>query len=340
MSPRAWFLPSVVTLALAVAACSANDPGRPAGFSIAYAPAGYDAAAANVDAGPADSGDGGAPDADEGDGGVSDAGPSVGAPILRAIAGSGAGSAWAVGDDGAAVRLTGNTFTAIDTGLGVSLGGLTVLDVAHAYAVERGGPRVFAWAGQRWAAMGEPRADRAGGATWAASSKDVWAAGDGIDRWTGTAWTQQVPNGAAFRSMAGSFDTDVWAVGPGGAQHWDGTAWSAAPVPPGTPALAAVWVGGLYDAWVVGAAGTVLHWAGSTFTQLVTPTTKDLTAITGTGTFDIWIGGRDGLILHWDGNDWSQFTSPARRTIQSIWTSYGGDVFFVDGAPTISRYAR
>jgi hypothetical protein len=72
----------------------------------------------------------------------------------------------------------------------------------------------------------------------------------------------------------------------------------------------------------------------------VAPTTTDLTCITGTGTFDIWIGGRGGLLLHWDGNDWSQFSSPAGRTIQSIWTSLGGDVFFVDGAPTISRYAR
>jgi hypothetical protein len=335
--PRAYLLPAVVTFALAVAACSAGGAGRPAGFSVAYSPPGYDAGAPDAgDGGAADGGeDGGASDA-----GASDGGASFGAPILRAIAGSGAGNAWAVGDDGAAVRLSGNTFTAMDTGLGVSLGGLTVLDVAHAYAVERGGPRVFAWMGRSWAAMGEPRADRVGAATWAASSKDVWAAGDGIDRWSGTAWAQQVPGGAVFTSMAGSFDTDVWAVGPGGAQHWNGSTWSAAPMPPETPPLTGVWVGGLYDAWVVGAAGTVLHWTGSTFTKLVAPTTTDLTCITGTGTFDIWIGGRGGLLLHWDGNDWSQFSSPAGRTIQSIWTSLGGDVFFVDGAPTISRYAR
>jgi hypothetical protein len=337
VSVRSAILASLVLGAGLSVGCSSSGPSRPAGFSTAYAPPGYDAAVAPRTGADAEADAGAEPD-----GGAPEAGvPPIGPPILRSIAGSGAGSAWAVGDDGAAVHLTGNTFTPSDTGAGVSLGGLNVLDVSHAFAVERGGPRVFAWTGDRtWAQLGEARADRAAAATWAASSKDVWVVGNGVERWNGTTWTQEVPAGKAFTSIAGSFDTDVWAVGPGGAQHWNGELWTAAPVPANTPPLAAVWVGGLYDAWVVGAAGTVLHWTGSAFTAVVPPTTEDLTAITGTGTFDIWIGGRNGLLLHWDGNSWTQLTSPSGRTIESVWTSVGGDVFFVDGAPTITRFAR
>jgi hypothetical protein len=65
-----------------------------------------------------------------------------------------------------------------------------------------------------------------------------------------------------------------------------------------------------------------------------------LPAISGTFSFEMWGGGLGGLLLHWDGNTWSDFTSPAGRTIQSLWTARGSDVFFVDGAPTITRFAR
>ena len=91
-----------------------------------------------------------------------------------------------------------------------------MLDVGHAFAVELGGPRVLAWDAHGWATLGADRADRAAAATFALAPNNVWVAGDGIEHWDGQSWTQQVPSGATFTSLFGSFDTDV---GPGPGRH-------------------------------------------------------------------------------------------------------------------------
>jgi hypothetical protein len=295
-------------LALAPAACSFSNGGSavPPGFSTSYAPA-------------------------------SDAGP---APVLRSVSGSGAGNGWAVGELGLALALTGDGWVTVPTGSTATLGGLSVLDVYHAYAVELGGGRVLAWDGRQWGALGADRAGRAAAATWASAIDDVWVAGDGIEHWDGKQWTQQVPPGTAFTSIAGSFDTDVWAVGPTTVHHWDGKAWAPMAIPTDTPALAAVWVTGLYDAWVVGAAGTVLHFNGNTLVRETSGTTADLTSVGGTGPTDIWIGARDGSVLGWNGAAFVQLVTPAARPINDLWKPPFGDLLLVDDTGTIVRYVR
>jgi hypothetical protein len=299
---------SLLALALALGGCVVGGGGShpPPGFSTAYEPDVADGAAA---------------------------------PLLHAVDGTGAGNAWAVGEGGATLRQASSSkFQLIASTAPATLGGLWALDVNHALAVERGGANVFLWSGGAWAALGAPRADRAAAATWGSATNNLWVAGDGVEHWDGTAWTQVVPSGAMFTAMSGSFDTDVWAVGPGGARHWDGHVWSPVPLPAGTPALAAVWTSGLFDTWIVGAQGTVLHWNGSTLSRLPVPTTKDLTSISGTGQGDVWVGGQDGELLHWDGTVWIEHVSPAARTIEDVWTALGADVLFVDGTSALSRY--
>jgi hypothetical protein len=292
---------------LAAAACTASGGAGPAaGFATAYEVA---------------SADGGA------------------APGFRGVRGSGAGDGWAVGEGGTAVELLGGRWFPVTTGSTATLGGLAALDVGHAYAVELGGARVLAWAGRGWSPLGADRADRAAAATFALAPNDVWVAGDGVEHWDGQAWSQQIASGTAFTALSGSFDTDVWAVGPTGAQHDNGHGWAPVTVPVSQP-LAGVWSSGIADAWLVGAQGTVLHWNGGGLTALVTGTTKDLTCVAGTGPTDVWVGGQDGLLLHWDGTQWTQVVTPAMRTIDDLWTALGGDgnVLFVDDTGVVSSY--
>jgi hypothetical protein len=295
---------SMLALALAAPACSSGGGGPAPGFSTDYA---------------SPSQDGGAP------------------PAFRSVRGSGAGAAWAVGEAGTAVQLAGYTWTAIATGSTATLGGLAALDVAHAFAVELGGVRVLAWDGRAWAPLGADRADRAAAATFALATNDVWVAGDGVEHWDGQVWSQQIASGSTFTSLSGSFDTDVWAVGPGGVRHYDGHAWSlvASPV---TATLAAVWASGLEDVWLVGAAGTVLHGSQTFLTLLASGTTKDLTSVAGTADDDVWVGGQDGTLLHWDGAQWTQVVTPAAHTITALWTALGADVLLVDDTGAVTRF--
>jgi hypothetical protein len=239
-----------------------------------------------------------------------------------------------------AAMLRGSTWVPVDTGTTATLGGLSMSTGVSALAVELGGAHVIGWNGRVWAGLGADRADRAAAATFGFSLQDAWVAGNGIEHWDGQSWTQEVPSGATFTSMFGSFRTDVWAVGPGGIQHYNGKAWSVVKAPAGAGALAAVWASALWDAWFVGAAGTVLHWNGSALASIPVVTTKDLTCVAGTEEDDVWAGGQDGTLLHFDGSSWTTLATTAGvgHTVTGVWRAFDSDVYLVDDTGAITRY--
>lgn len=296
-------------LASAALACTPTGTYAPPGFSTAYAAPG-----APTDAG---------------------------APLaLRAITGSGPSTAFAVGEGGTAVLMNGATWIPIETGTTAALGGLSMSTGVSALAVELGGAHVIGWNGRGWGSLGSDRADRAAAATFGFSLQDAWVAGNGVEHWDGQAWTQEVPSGATFTSMFGTFRTDVWAAGPGGIQHYDGMTWSAVTPPSGAGTLAAVWASALWDAWFVGAAGTILHWNGSALASVPAVTTKDLTCVSGSQGDDVWAGGQDGTLLHFDGTSWTPYTTPAGvgHTVTGVWRAFDSDVFLVDDTGAVTRF--
>jgi hypothetical protein len=300
-------LAALLALASAAVACSSGDTSEPPGFSTAYTPAGTDGGAG---------------------------------PAFQSVRASGPGAGWAVGQQGTAVAWSGNDWIPVTTGSTATLGGLSMFSSASAFAVEVGGARVLAWTGRAWAPLGADRADRSAMATFGLSSTEIWVAGNGVERWDGNVWTQEVASGATYTSLFGSYDTDVWATGPGGIQHYNGKAWAAVSPPAGTAALSAVWASAPWDAWFVGAGGTFLHWDGRGLSSIAVGTAKDLTSVTGTSAIDVWAGGQDGTLVHWDGSQWSTFTTPAGvgHTVNDVWESLDGDLYFVDDTGAVTRF--
>lgn len=138
---------------------------------------------------------------------------------------------------------------------------------------------------------------------------------------------------------------DVWAVGRvqgtagwnGLAEHWNGSAWKAVPVPApagsgdvylnGVTALAA------NDVWAVGyyvrasdQAGLTLteHWNGSAWKVVPSPsatgsTNNVLESVSAVSAGNVWAAGYYdnssgtpiGLIEHWNGSSWAKVTAPA-----------------------------
>jgi hypothetical protein len=167
------------------------------------------------------------------------------------------------------------------------------------------------------------------------------------------AWgtTTSAPAGtrAELFGIAAAAPDDIWAVGgynPGQpptavltrpyAEHWDGSAWSATPVPLGqvfTSQLvklrgaAAIGPG---DAWAVGhvddvgslAALTLAYrWDGSQWNRVATPNPAPpgegdrLTAVAARGASEAWAVGSSGypqrsLVLRWDGTQWLLQATP------------------------------
>jgi hypothetical protein len=204
-----------------------------------------------------------------------------------------------------------------------------------------------------------------------------------VEHWDGSSWVRiDVPRPPVHQSqliaVAALGPNDVWATGgyardtpptgpgngcanvpdPGSGTvmlHWDGSAWSMAPVPsPGRDAeVRSISVDRQDDAWAIGGsqtvqgAGPVFHWNGAAWTELPpgeTPPGRPGTVsrLLALSPDDLWAAG--GSIEHWDGSGWSVAGLPgdtAGASFGGIDASAPADVWSVgttgsdgDGSPS------
>jgi hypothetical protein len=139
-----------------------------------------------------------------------------------------------------------------------------------------------------------------------------------------------------LRSVAAVSRDDVWAVGYGLIEHWNGANWSLVPAAPGgnPPDFKSVTAVASNDVWAVGRRQEttsqgyqktlVEHWDGSAWTVVPSPNGSALTAellgVDAVSANDIWAVGNSSapapsyaqttLIQHWDGSSWSIVPSP------------------------------
>jgi hypothetical protein len=164
------------------------------------------------------------------------------------------------------------------------------------------------WDGTRWQVVRSPSPGKFGdslAAVTVAAPDSVWAAGDAI--------TSKFDSSVAFT------------------EHWNGTAWTAVPMPaPGQGSeLRAVASAGGSDVWAAGyyevttQQGTAdftltEHWTGSGWAVVGSPSPTGDDVFTGLAAVsgpDVWaVGGAAGssLVAHWNGRAWAQVPAPNR----------------------------
>jgi hypothetical protein len=160
---------------------------------------------------------------------------SVPCKFLRSLHGVSAGTVWGVGDNGAAIRITG----------------------ADGDTPEIGVTNPMTWKGLK--------------GVWAVSDTEAWAVGaDGtIIHNTGAQFFWEAVTGVPTRehlnAVAGSSSSDIWAVGNAGVVlHYDGTAWSRVKIAglgSRRPELYTVWSSGPGGVWI-GGQGVLLTLGG------------------------------------------------------------------------------
>lgn len=134
------------------------------------------------------------------------------------------------------------------------------------------------------------------------TANDVWAGGEKLSRWNGTAWST-IPNITSIRALEGTA-TDLWAGGDKGLHHWNGTAWGAL-VATAAP-IAALWPAAT-GGWAVGASGGLYEKTNATWTQRTGfGVTSALRVVLPIDDHDVWAFGgglafrwRDGLVEHY-----------------------------------------
>ena len=306
--------------------------------------------------------------------------PSLAAAVVLGLAAvSGVTSAQAAVPPGTwqVLRSVSPDPTKVDDSLftGVSLAsasdGWAVGNFSNPKAVDK--PLAEHWDGRAWRITAVPPLPQ-GGTSGELNGVDevapanVWAAGtlnpaDGartlIEHFTGKSWTV-VPSPDPFTGAGASDDLnaiggtsahDLWAVGfdfdgsnlaQGLFEHFNGTAWQAAPPlsAPGIPDFQAVSAIARNDVWAVGTSLSTsdstlaAHWNGHTWQVVTTPclsgtmiiSTEDgcpesqneLTGVTAVAANNVWASGfenessdlRVPYVLHWDGTTWSLTMTP------------------------------
>jgi hypothetical protein len=149
------------------------------------------------------------------------------------------------------------------------------------------------------------------------TASDAWAVGRiAVSQWeTDPETGQDVLNGKGYFPLA---------------EHWDGVAWQATPVPATTGAwLAAVDAVSSNDVWAVGQQpgpdrpdqwpdALVQHWNGTEWQEVVVPGLRDvgLVGVAAVSANDVWAVGNSTSnaapkVLHWNGLAWVEDTTAA-----------------------------
>jgi hypothetical protein len=121
---------------------------------------------------------------------------------------------------------------------------------------------------------------------------------------------------STLRSLTGSDDGSLWAVGTDGlVAHYDGAAWSTRTL--GIAALEGVWAGG-NAVWVVGEAGAARQTDVTDF-EALGPEATSLHGVFGLATGALWVVGDGGAWFAWDGSGWIQIATPTESTLRAVW---------------------
>lgn len=135
-----------------------------------------------------------------------------------------------------------------------------------------------------------------------------------------------------IEAVAGSSESDVWAVGDEGIFHYDGRAWSDA-TPAGFRgthrALHSVSVLSKDDAWAVGSGDTVAHWDGKTWTITQPAIAKGLDlkhVLAWPGEVVAHATFGQGL-FRFDGTTWTRLPWPEHVVVDDFWGTSSHDLW-------------
>jgi len=145
---------------------------------------------------------------------------------------------------------------------------------------------------------------------------DLWAVDSrwNVRRDGGDGWTDVTT--AAVTDIWGDSHNNVWLIGLGGVNHWDGERISTVSPPlQGVPT--AVW--GALDGkvWIGSDAGEMARYDGTGW-SVSRPSTRAILGLSGSSPADVWAVGEGGLTFRWDGSTWSPYATGLGANIVTV----------------------
>lgn len=283
---------------------------------------------------------------------------------LDAIGGSSPDDIWAVGEQGAIIRVSNGRYEEQRTGSIVDLNDVFGFSERELWAIGAGGT-LLRRSETEWQPIQAPTQQDLT-AIGGISPSDLWVVGarGATLHFDGKNWSN-VPTGTSrdLSAVWASGPADVWAGtrqvpgAPTVLLHWDGTAWSNWTGRGLSGSVFGFWGAAPNDVWAVGSfcdyfypfnpwcVKTLSHFDGSDWTvDYVGPgaysTGALFAAIWGADSQDIWALSGEDTAYHWDGKAWSQAPFPEQpyscwrlwgRAKNDIYALCSGRVFHWDG---------
>jgi hypothetical protein len=193
-----------------------------------------------------------------------------------------------------------------------------------------------------WRSYATPPGTLGISALWASAPNDVWASGQTLLHFDGTAFTavSDAPIVAAA-DFWGFAPDDLYAVSGPNLAHWDGTAWTlidfAGAIDPS--GLTAVWGTSGGDLWLGDELnGQVFHWDGTAWSTGITQTVSvtDLWGAPGAGGA-VYAGGVFGL-ARWSDAAWTDIGDDVAMEAAALWGFADDDVWVVSDFGTLAHW--
>jgi hypothetical protein len=178
-------------------------------------------------------------------------------------------------------------------------------------------------------------------ALWAFAPGDVWAGGEVMLHFDGTAFTEvTTPKLGHLTDFWGFAPNDLYAVTDFELLHWDGAAWTlldfAGAIDP--TGLTALWGTSGADLWLGDDLnGRVFHWDGTAWSTGITETVqvRDLWGVAGGPVF----AGGVSSIAQWTGTEWIDIHDPdSANDAAGVWGFGAGDVWATSDLGTLARW--
>lgn len=178
------------------------------------------------------------------------------------------------------------------------------------------------------------------GALWAFAPDDVWAGGQVMLHFDGTAFTKvPMPTLGYVADFWGFAPNDLYAVAGVSLLHWDGTSWSAidfnGAIDPSD--LSAVWGTSANDLWLGDSLnGRVFRWNGTNWSTGITQTVQvtDLWGVPNGPIFAVGIFG----VSRWQNGVWSSIADGTAEQAAALWGFAANDVWAVGDFGTLAHW--
>jgi hypothetical protein len=220
---------------------------------------------------------------------------------LRAIRSCGGDEAFAVGDGGVILVRTGTHWNSASLVPPANLSSAWLDPSGEIFAV--GSNLALRYDGTSWttlSVLGASEPDLRD--VWGAAPDDVYAVGNGVFRFDGTAWSKVLSEGFTT-GVWGSDEQNVYVVSGLNCFHFDGFTWTDIPIAGQALLMTDVWGSSADDVFIVGSFGNISRFDGTSWQPMSSGVQESLGSVWGSGPTDVWAVG-ESSVVHFDGTGW------------------------------------